>query len=78
MSLYYYPFTFPLALLHCSLYSVHDDAKDKPMEIELSWVCEASGWRHQAVPKDIHTGAETWAKAQIEAEERGSDDDDDE
>jgi hypothetical protein len=25
-----------------SLYKLHDDVKDKPMELELSWVCDES------------------------------------
>jgi hypothetical protein len=62
----------------CSLHTVHDDTKDKPMEIEMSWISEASGWRHQFIPKDVQAEAITWAKAQIAAEEMGSDDDDDE
>jgi len=57
---------------------VHDDAKDKPMEVELSWVCAASDWKYTAVPADAAVAAVAWAKAQIEAEEMGSDDDDDE
>jgi len=60
----------------CSLLGVHDSTKDKPMEVELSWLCEATGWTHQLVPADRRAAAEAWAKAAIEAEERGSDDDD--
>jgi len=64
----------PLAV-HCSLHSVHDEAKDKPMEVELGWICEASGWKFATVPKDITAAAEAWAKRQIDAEEMGEDDD---
>ena len=31
------------------IYSVHDDVKDKDFELELSWVCEESGWVHKQV-----------------------------
>eukprot|EP00287_Rhodomonas_sp_CCMP768_P009947 CAMPEP_0196727068 /NCGR_PEP_ID=MMETSP1091-20130531/8146_1 /TAXON_ID=302021 /ORGANISM="Rhodomonas sp., Strain CCMP768" /LENGTH=193 /DNA_ID=CAMNT_0042069597 /DNA_START=220 /DNA_END=801 /DNA_ORIENTATION=- len=48
--------------------SVHDDVKDKDMELELSWICEASGWKHKMVPKDLLTKAETEAKAALEEE----------
>jgi len=48
------------------------------MEVELSWVCAASDWKYTAVPADAAVAAVAWAKAQIEAEEMGSDDDDDE
>ena len=33
------------------IYSVHDDVKDKEFELELSWICQESGNRHQLVPK---------------------------
>lgn len=56
---------------------MHDDAKDKPMELELGWVCAASGYKYQPVPKDIKDAAEAWAKKEIEKEEMGSDDEDD-
>merc|ERR1712194_664169 len=41
----------------------------KPMEIELSWICEASGWTHQGVPKDLLKTSKEWAKEQLEDEE---------
>lgn len=45
-----------------SIYNVHDDAKDKDFELELSWICAESGGLHQAVPKDIVEEAERLAK----------------
>ena len=30
---------------------VHDDVKDKEFELELSWVCEESGWTHKQVAR---------------------------
>ncbi|KAJ1558587.1 hypothetical protein HK405_013361, partial [Cladochytrium tenue] len=44
------------------IYAVHDDAKDKDFELEMSWVCEESGGRHQFVPKDLVQEAEAAAK----------------
>ncbi len=58
------------------LVAVHDDAKDKPMEVELSTLCAATGWRHEPVSDERRDAAVAWARAQIEAEEAGSDDDD--
>jgi 20S proteasome subunit alpha 7 len=55
---------------------VHDEAKDKPFELELSWLCEATGWKHAPVPAERRAAADAWARAAIEAEEMGSDDDD--
>ncbi|KAF9945598.1 hypothetical protein BGZ65_010576, partial [Modicella reniformis] len=44
------------------IYNVHDDAKDKEFELELSWICEESNGFHQAVPKDLAEEAEQLAK----------------
>lgn len=33
----------------CSIYGVHDEAKDKAFELELSWICEESGREHKRV-----------------------------
>lgn len=60
------------------LHGVHDDAKDKPFELELGWICEASGWKYASVPKEVKEAAEGWAKRKIEEEEMGEDEDDDE
>jgi len=48
------------------IYSVHDDVKDKDFELEMSWICEASGYQHQMVPKDIFDEAERAAKAALD------------
>lgn len=29
---------------------MHDELKDKLFKMEMSWVCEESGWSHQVVP----------------------------
>ena len=41
--------------------------QDKPIELELSWVCDASNKCHQLVPPELHAEAETAAKAYREA-----------
>jgi 20S proteasome subunit alpha 7 len=59
------------------LHLLHQEQKDaKPIEVEVSWICEASGWKHQGVPKDLVKSAEEWAKEQLEEEEEEDDDDD--
>jgi len=45
------------------LYAQHDPAKDKPLELELSWVCDGSKRLHQLVPAALKEEAETAAKA---------------
>lgn len=49
-----------------SIHTVHDEAKDKAFELELSWISPASGWKHAAVPKEVADEAEAKAKKIIE------------
>jgi 20S proteasome subunit alpha 7 len=49
------------------LYAQHDPAKDKPLEIELSWVCDDTGRLHKLVPPELLAEAEAAAKAAREA-----------
>lgn len=35
-----------------SLHVLHDEAKDKPFELEMAWVCEETGWKYQSVPQE--------------------------
>lgn len=48
------------------IYQVHDEAKDKAFELELSWVCDESNRQHEKVPADVHAAAEAYAKAAME------------
>eukprot|EP01116_Phalansterium_solitarium_P025731 TRINITY_DN9984_c0_g1_i1.p1 TRINITY_DN9984_c0_g1~~TRINITY_DN9984_c0_g1_i1.p1 ORF type:complete len:252 (+),score=51.20 TRINITY_DN9984_c0_g1_i1:74-829(+) len=50
------------------IYQIHDEAKDKDFELELSWICEESGRQHQAVPKEIVDEADRLAKAALDEE----------
>jgi len=49
------------------LYMQHDPAKDKPIELEISWVCDETNKCHQLVPADLLAAAEDAAKAHREA-----------
>mmetsp|Transcript_1629 Transcript_1629/g.2611 ORF Transcript_1629/g.2611 Transcript_1629/m.2611 type:complete len:279 (+) Transcript_1629:76-912(+) len=61
------------------IYALHDEAKDKPFELEMSWLCEGSGWKHVGVPKKVIKEATVWAKKEIEeAEGEESEEEDDE
>jgi len=53
------------------IYAVHDDSKDKDFELELSWICKASNYRHTLVPKDIAAAAESAAKDSLDMEMDG-------
>jgi len=58
------------------IHLLHEEGKDKPFELEMSWLCEESGWAHKGVPRDYIKEAVEWAKKDIEeAEEYESDED---
>ena len=59
------------------VHALHDGAKDKPFELEMSWLCEGSGWKHEGVPRDVISEAVEWAKKEIDEDADGDDDDDD-
>jgi 20S proteasome subunit alpha 7 len=45
---------------------VHDDAKEKDFELELSWIGDETNGLHLPVPKDLFEEAEKAAKAALE------------
>lgn len=55
-----------LITLSCSIYLVHDDAKEKEFELEISWIGPESNYTHTHVPKDLFKEAEAEAKAALE------------
>jgi len=57
------------------IYSLHDEVKDKPFEMELSWVCDDSDRKHQLVPKSMFD--EAVAAGVKAAEDDDSDDEED-
>ncbi len=57
------------------LHVLHDETKDKPFELEMSWVCEATSWKHERVPEELVSAANSWAIASIEEDEMDAGDD---
>jgi 20S proteasome subunit alpha 7 len=58
------------------IHLLHEEGKDKPFELEMSWLCEESGWEHKGVPRDFIKEAVEWAKKDIaEAQDYESDED---
>lgn len=57
------------------IHLLHDESKDKPFELEMSWICEESGWEHKGVPKALIAESVEWAKKDIEEEEEDDDED---
>jgi len=50
------------------IYLVHDEAKDKEFELEMSWIGQETNYEHLPVPEDLFTEAEKAAKEAIEVE----------
>ena len=50
------------------IYSVHDDAKDKLFELEMSWISPQSMFRHELVPSALLAEAESYAKQCLESQ----------
>ncbi|ONM60103.1 Proteasome subunit alpha type [Zea mays] len=48
------------------IYGVHDEAKDKAFELELSWICDESNRQHQKVPNELLEQAKAAAQAALE------------
>jgi len=51
---------------------IRDQAKDKPLEIEMGWLCEETNWKHALVPDNVVAAADAKAKATLEGVEEGS------
>ena len=61
-------FHYNAKLISCSIYAVHDEAKDKDFELEMTWVCEETGGKHFPVPKELLEEAERLAKEKMDEE----------
>ncbi|VDM08374.1 unnamed protein product [Wuchereria bancrofti] len=51
---------------------VRDEAKDKNLQVEMGWVGEITGGKHEIVPKDVGfivKEAEAWAKTKLEEDD---------
>jgi len=48
------------------IYTVHDEVKDKAFELELSWVGQMTGGKHEMVPADVLEEAEKYAKTALQ------------
>lgn len=48
------------------IYDVHNDAKDKEFELEMSWICKQSDWKHAFVPQELLSSAISHAESCLE------------
>ncbi|KAG6911696.1 hypothetical protein DXG01_007946 [Tephrocybe rancida] len=62
----YFSSAIPKGYFDYSIYLVHDDAKEKEFELEISWIGDETNGLHLPVPKDLHAEAEAAAKAALE------------
>ena len=56
------------------IYSTHDFVKDKPFELELSWICAESKNQHERVPEDILKEANEFGQNSIKEKDEEEDD----
>ena len=61
-----YTFTVSLTPFFISIYLVHDDAKEKEFELEMSWIGDETNGVHLPVPKELFDEAESKAQAALE------------
>eukprot|EP00002_Diphylleia_rotans_P007589 TRINITY_DN1724_c0_g1_i2.p3 TRINITY_DN1724_c0_g1~~TRINITY_DN1724_c0_g1_i2.p3 ORF type:complete len:116 (+),score=33.33 TRINITY_DN1724_c0_g1_i2:857-1204(+) len=45
---------------------VHEEAKGKDYELEMSWICQETKWEHKMVPKELKAQAEQAAAALLQ------------
>ncbi|XP_014664784.1 PREDICTED: proteasome subunit alpha type-3-like isoform X2 [Priapulus caudatus] len=57
------------------IHVVHDEVKDKAFELELSWVGEMTGGKHERVPDDLRAEAEKYAKEALAESDESEDED---
>lgn len=53
---------------------IREEPRDKPYEFEASWICEATGWKHELVPAEVRAAADKAAKEKKKALDEGDDD----
>lgn len=50
---------------------VHDESKDKQMELEVSWIGESTNGRHELVPAQLLAEAQAQARRELDEAELG-------
>lgn len=47
------------------MFFIHDDARDKEFELEISWICKESSFKHEIVPRELLDQVTSAAKVVI-------------
>ena len=56
---------------------IHDDVKDKPYMLEMSWICAESDWKFQMISPELSKASREAAEKEIEEEDEEDDSDSD-
>ena len=62
----FYTLYWPDYALRYRIYLVHDDAKEKEFELEMTWIGDETNGLHLPVPDDLLKEAEAKAKQALE------------
>lgn len=54
------------------MHLIRDTSKEKPLELEMGWLCAESGFKHALVPKALVAAADVAGKAALEGSARES------
>lgn len=49
---------------------IRDQSKEKPLEVEMGWLCEENNWNYSLVPATLVAAADAKAKADLEGAEQ--------
>ena len=49
-----------------SLHLIRDTSKEKPLELEMGWLCAETGFKHAHVPKDLVLASDAAGKVALE------------
>lgn len=50
----------------CRLHLIRDTSKEKPLELEMGWLCAESSFKHAMVPKELVLASDAAGKAAAE------------
>ena len=48
------------------MHLIRDSSKEKPLELEMGWLCEENGFKHTHVPKELVKQADIAGKTALE------------
>mmetsp|Transcript_23039 Transcript_23039/g.49868 ORF Transcript_23039/g.49868 Transcript_23039/m.49868 type:complete len:116 (-) Transcript_23039:79-426(-) len=59
-----FPFTRHFSLFR--LHMIRDNSKEKPLELEMGWLCAETQFKHALVPSELVAAADAAGKAALE------------